>query len=122
MLNLIFYFYILFQDLSPTCPKFIATQTPLPVSLTDFWLMVCEQGVEVLVALSSDIETGKVSRTHLGFSLQIENKINSESRDTLSAVVILGSFGLSNACIFFMNCKRPILNSNQKTNTKCWNV
>ena len=48
------------QDLSPTCPKFIATQAPLPVTLTDFWLMVCEQGVEVLVALSCDIETGKV--------------------------------------------------------------
>ncbi|XP_052812230.1 tyrosine-protein phosphatase non-receptor type 23-like isoform X2 [Mya arenaria] len=47
------------NDLSPTCPKFIATQAPLPVTLTDFWLMVCEQGVEVLVALSSDIETGK---------------------------------------------------------------
>lgn len=50
-----------FQDLSPSCPKFIATQSPLPVTLIDFWCMVYEQGVEVLVTLSSEIEVGKVS-------------------------------------------------------------
>ena len=51
------------QDLSPSCPKFIATQSPLPVTLVDFWCMVYEQGVEVLVTLSSEIEVGKVCVT-----------------------------------------------------------
>ncbi|XP_053386604.1 tyrosine-protein phosphatase non-receptor type 23-like [Mercenaria mercenaria] len=53
------------NDLSPSCPKFIASQAPLPVTLIDFWLMVYEQGVEVLVALSSEIETGKKFPTYL---------------------------------------------------------
>lgn len=53
-------FTFIFQDLSPSCPKFISTQAPLPVTLIDYWLMVYEQGVEVLVALSGDTETGKV--------------------------------------------------------------
>ncbi|KAL5005900.1 hypothetical protein ScPMuIL_017058 [Solemya velum] len=47
------------NDLSPSCPKFIAAQSPLPVTMTDFWMMVYEQGVEVLVMLSSEQETGK---------------------------------------------------------------
>ncbi|KAL4217444.1 Tyrosine-protein phosphatase non-receptor type 23 [Mactra antiquata] len=47
------------NDLSPACPKFIGTQAPLPVTLIDYWLMIYEQGVEVLVTLSSDIESGK---------------------------------------------------------------
>ena len=49
------------QDLSPNCPKFITTQSPLPVTLTDFWVMVYEQGSEVIVMLSSETERGKVS-------------------------------------------------------------
>lgn len=49
------------QDLSPNCPKFITTQSPLPVTLTDFWVMVYEQGSEVIVMLSSETEQGKVS-------------------------------------------------------------
>ena len=51
---------VLLQDLSPSCPKFIATQSPLPVTLIDFWCMMYEQGVEVLVTLSSENEVGKV--------------------------------------------------------------
>ncbi|XP_062613644.1 tyrosine-protein phosphatase non-receptor type 23-like [Saccostrea cucullata] len=46
-------------DLSPNCPKFITTQSPLPVTLTDFWVMVYEQGSEVIVMLSSETEEGK---------------------------------------------------------------
>lgn len=46
-------------DLSPNCPKFITTQSPLPVTLTDFWVMVYEQGSEVIVMLSSETEQGK---------------------------------------------------------------
>ena len=55
--------YMFLQDLSPSCPKFVATQSPLPVTLVDFWCMVYEQGVEVLVTLSSEIEVGKVCVT-----------------------------------------------------------
>lgn len=47
------------NELSPSCPKFIATQAPLPGTVQDFWLMVYEQGVEVIVMLSSELETGK---------------------------------------------------------------
>ncbi|XP_061164355.1 tyrosine-protein phosphatase non-receptor type 23-like [Saccostrea echinata] len=49
----------LIVDLSPNCPKFITTQSPLPVTLTDFWVMVYEQGSEVIVMLSSETEKGK---------------------------------------------------------------
>ena len=47
----------------PSCPKFTVTQSPLPVTLVDFWTMVYEQGVEVVVTLSSETEVGKVSHT-----------------------------------------------------------
>ncbi|KAL3855251.1 hypothetical protein ACJMK2_014467 [Sinanodonta woodiana] len=47
------------NDLSPCCPKFIATQAPLLVTMQDFWAMVYEQGIEVLVMLTSENETGK---------------------------------------------------------------
>ncbi|KAK6165357.1 hypothetical protein SNE40_022299 [Patella caerulea] len=47
------------NDLAPSCPKFITTQTPLPVTTTDFWVMVYEQGTEVVVMITSEYETGK---------------------------------------------------------------
>lgn len=43
-----------------SCPKFIATQFPLNVTLVDFWIMVYEQGAEVIVKLFSEAEAGKV--------------------------------------------------------------
>lgn len=51
---------LIVQDLAPSCPKFIASQGPLPVTLVDFWLMVYEQGTEVIVMLSKEDEPGKV--------------------------------------------------------------
>ncbi|XP_041374588.1 tyrosine-protein phosphatase non-receptor type 23-like isoform X2 [Gigantopelta aegis] len=47
------------NDLAPSCPKFIATQYPIPVTVNDFWVMVYEQGVEVIVMITSEYETGK---------------------------------------------------------------
>ncbi|ELU12724.1 hypothetical protein CAPTEDRAFT_228981 [Capitella teleta] len=44
-------------DLSPSCPKFIATQNPLPGTMADFWQMVFEQGTEVIVMLC-DLDEG----------------------------------------------------------------
>ncbi|XP_071112236.1 tyrosine-protein phosphatase non-receptor type 23-like [Haliotis cracherodii] len=47
------------NDLTPSCPKFIATQAPIPVTVNDFWVMVYEQGIEVVVMITSEYETGK---------------------------------------------------------------
>ena len=48
------------QDLAPSCPKFVATQAPLTVTMTDFWAMVFELGSEVIVQITSEYETSKV--------------------------------------------------------------
>ena len=37
-------------------PSFIATQAPLSCSLQDFWTMIWQQGVEIVVCLLSDAE------------------------------------------------------------------
>ncbi|KAK7498289.1 hypothetical protein BaRGS_00010549 [Batillaria attramentaria] len=47
------------NDLAPSCPKFVATQAPLSVTMTDFWAMVYELGSEVIVQITSEYETGK---------------------------------------------------------------
>lgn len=39
-----------------TAPSFIVTQAPLSCSLQDFWTMIWQQGVEVVVCLLSDAE------------------------------------------------------------------
>ncbi|XP_049813399.1 tyrosine-protein phosphatase non-receptor type 23 isoform X1 [Schistocerca nitens] len=44
------------KDLTPNTPSFIATQAPLPSTHADFWMMVWEQQVEVVVCLLSDTE------------------------------------------------------------------
>ncbi|KPP72062.1 tyrosine-protein phosphatase non-receptor type 23-like, partial [Scleropages formosus] len=50
------------EELSPYCPRFIATQAPLPGTAADFWLMVYEQKVSLVVMLVSEQELEKVSR------------------------------------------------------------
>ncbi|MFT7816346.1 tyrosine-protein phosphatase non-receptor type 23 [Arapaima gigas] len=47
------------EDLSPYCPRFIATQAPLPGTAADFWLMVYEQKVSLVVMLVSEPEMEK---------------------------------------------------------------
>ncbi|XP_017593159.1 PREDICTED: tyrosine-protein phosphatase non-receptor type 23, partial [Corvus brachyrhynchos] len=48
------------EDLSPYCPALIATQAPLLGSAADFWLMIYEQKVSVVVMLVSEQELDKV--------------------------------------------------------------
>ncbi|KAM9783057.1 tyrosine-protein phosphatase non-receptor type 23 [Neosynchiropus ocellatus] len=52
------------KDLSPYCPQIIATQAPLTGTAADFWLMVYEQKVSLVVMLVSEqeLEKGKVLR------------------------------------------------------------
>ncbi|XP_077382621.1 tyrosine-protein phosphatase non-receptor type 23 isoform X2 [Festucalex cinctus] len=52
------------KDLSPFCPQIIATQAPLTGTAADFWLMVYEQKVSLVIMLVSDqeVEKGKVVR------------------------------------------------------------
>eukprot|EP00066_Takifugu_rubripes_P014273 XP_011603539.1 PREDICTED: LOW QUALITY PROTEIN: tyrosine-protein phosphatase non-receptor type 23 [Takifugu rubripes] len=52
------------EDLSPYCPRLIATQAPLTGTAADFWLMVYEQKVSLVVMLVSELELekGKVVR------------------------------------------------------------
>ncbi|KAM4821320.1 tyrosine-protein phosphatase non-receptor type 23 [Thomomys bottae] len=47
------------QGLSPYCPPLVATQAPLPGTAADFWLMVHEQKVAVIVMLVSEAEVEK---------------------------------------------------------------
>jgi len=47
-----------FQPVTDNMAPLILTQAPLPVTYSDFWTMVVEQQVEVVVCLLSDIELG----------------------------------------------------------------
>ncbi|KAF6100740.1 protein tyrosine phosphatase non-receptor type 23 [Phyllostomus discolor] len=47
------------EGLSPYCPPLVATQAPLPGTAADFWLMVHEQKVSVIVMLVSEAEMEK---------------------------------------------------------------
>uniref|UniRef100_A0A8C3LZM7 Tyrosine-protein phosphatase non-receptor type 23 n=1 Tax=Chrysolophus pictus TaxID=9089 RepID=A0A8C3LZM7_CHRPC len=47
------------EDLSPYCPTIIATQAPLLGTAADFWLMIYEQKVSVVVMLVSEQELEK---------------------------------------------------------------
>uniref|UniRef100_A0A8C7H2W9 Tyrosine-protein phosphatase non-receptor type 23 n=1 Tax=Oncorhynchus kisutch TaxID=8019 RepID=A0A8C7H2W9_ONCKI len=47
------------EELSPYCPRLIATQAPLSGTAADFWLMVWEQKVSLVVMLVSEQELDK---------------------------------------------------------------
>ncbi|XP_072269152.1 tyrosine-protein phosphatase non-receptor type 23 [Pyxicephalus adspersus] len=47
------------EDLSSYCPTIIATQAPLVGTASDFWLMIYEQKVSLIVMLVSDLEIEK---------------------------------------------------------------
>lgn len=51
------------EELSPYCPRLIATQAPLSGTAADFWLMVYEQKVSLVVMLVSEQELDKVLLT-----------------------------------------------------------
>ncbi|XP_074841345.1 tyrosine-protein phosphatase non-receptor type 23 isoform X2 [Carettochelys insculpta] len=47
------------EDLSPYCPAFIVTQAPLVGTAADFWLMIYEQKVSLVIMLVSEQELEK---------------------------------------------------------------
>lgn len=67
------------EDLSSYCPTIIATQAPLPGTASDFWLMIYEQKVSLIVMLVSDLEVEKVSVHLVYISLQLDNR---QTQDT----------------------------------------
>lgn len=62
------------EDLSPYCPRLIATQAPLTGTAADFWLMVYEQKVSLIVMLVSEQEVEKVQ----SLVSSLFNRINRE--------------------------------------------
>ncbi|XP_038138369.1 tyrosine-protein phosphatase non-receptor type 23 [Cyprinodon tularosa] len=52
------------DGLSPYCPRLIATQAPLTGTAADFWLMVYEQKVSLIVMLVSEQELNKGKVLH----------------------------------------------------------
>uniref|UniRef100_A0A146M9J2 Tyrosine-protein phosphatase non-receptor type 23 n=1 Tax=Lygus hesperus TaxID=30085 RepID=A0A146M9J2_LYGHE len=46
------------KDLGPGCPNFIITQAPLKSTFADFWTMVLEQHVELIVCLLAESQMG----------------------------------------------------------------
>ncbi|XP_035661632.1 tyrosine-protein phosphatase non-receptor type 23-like isoform X2 [Branchiostoma floridae] len=44
---------------NPSCPRIIATQAPLPSTYAEFWTMVYEQQVSVIIMLLNQEESGK---------------------------------------------------------------
>lgn len=46
------------KDISPNSPEFIVTQCPLSSTFNDFWVMVCNENVELILCLLNDNEIG----------------------------------------------------------------
>lgn len=57
----------LLQNISSNCPNFIVTQSPMPSTYADFWTMVLEYQVEIVVCLLNDMEV-------MAFSIHIFKK------------------------------------------------
>ena len=55
------------------CNEFLAAQSPLEDTVTDFWQMVCETQSRVIVMLCNIEEEGKVC-----FRQEIENQLNDD--------------------------------------------
>eukprot|EP00794_Sanderia_malayensis_P017461 gene17461-19208_t len=48
------------NKLTPFSPKYIASQGPIPQCFTDFWTMVWEQGCNIIVMLTNEVEGSKL--------------------------------------------------------------
>jgi tyrosine-protein phosphatase non-receptor type 23 len=81
--------------LSPGAPSFIATQTPLPCSQQDFWTMIWQQSVEIVVCLLSDAEIPKPSPSTTAIYWPVE-----KGRDVISGpwTITLQSSNIRSYC------------------------
>lgn len=52
--------FLICQDVTPNFPDLIVTQLPLPSTFGDFWTMVLEQQVELIVCLLNDSEVSRI--------------------------------------------------------------
>ncbi|KAH7883981.1 hypothetical protein F5I97DRAFT_1813161 [Phlebopus sp. FC_14] len=99
-----------------TRKRYIATQGPLPATYVDFWTLVWEQNVHVIVMLTREVENAMVkcgsywTDTHFG-PLRLELLSTSASASPLSATAGLSLTDPSRQGFFFSLREPPTKNS-----------
>jgi len=58
------------------CLEYISTQAPIPSSIPDFWRMIWEQEVPVIIMLTKLFERGQIIKAHTYWSKTIGETMN----------------------------------------------